>query len=267
MKRQYKIIYAPILLIFCLITGCSNKSDMRVMHIRYSSGNYSLIFQYHIINNDTIKDGLAKLYNKKGAIVAKVSFAKNLLHGEQKYYYDNGQLKESVFYNHGVAIGKGQFFYENGNKRLNTFYYKGYQIFAESFSPNQKRELFNVLFPPREDSVFYVVLFDSTGKKYYQNGHLLSSSFELFNTTNVYVNKPFAFQLFCTQLPGYVTKVSYSIDDNPDKKKCIVKDFFAKGSFLFKKTGINKVTFWCELSDENEQAVVRNFVEVFVDVK
>ena len=267
MKRQYKIIYVPILLIFCLITGCSNKSDMRVMHIRYSSGNDSLIFQYHIINNDTIKDGLAKLYNKKGTIVAKVSFAKNLLHGEQKYYYDNGQLKESVFYNHGVAIGKGQFFYENGNKRLNTFYYKGYQIFAESFSPNQKRELFNVLFPPREDSVFYVVLFDSTGKKYYQNGHLLSRSFELFNTTNVYVNKPFTFQLFCTQLPGYVTKVSYSIDDNPDQKQCIVKDFFAKGSFLFKKTGINKVTFWCELSDENEQAVVRNLVEVFVDVK
>lgn len=250
-----------------LITGCTNQTGLRVMHLKYSTGNDSAVFQYRIVNKDTIKDGPANLYNKRGALVGKLKYLNNFLDGEQKYYYENGQLEKKFFYEDGIATGNGYFFNRDGTRKLNTYYYNGGQIFTESFYPNQKRKLFNILFPTREDSVFYIVLFDSTGKKYYQNGNLLSSSFELFNAKTVYANKQFFFKLFCTQLPGYTTKVFFTTDNDSTERKCTVDSFFAKGSLFFEKKGIQKVTFWSELFDENNKAVMRNFIDFFINVK
>lgn len=62
------------------------------------------------------REGLWKLYDKKGLLRAEEQYADSLLHGLCKYYYDTGRLVSVHSYNKGVKEGAFTDYYPNGQK-------------------------------------------------------------------------------------------------------------------------------------------------------
>lgn len=71
------------------------------------------------------REGLWKLYDKKGLLRGEEQYADSLLNGLCKYYYENGKLVSLVNYKAGIKNGAFTDYYENGKKEREGTYLLG----------------------------------------------------------------------------------------------------------------------------------------------
>src|SRR4030095_10210190 len=104
----------------------------------------------------------------------------------------------------------------------------------------------------------YVILFDSTGKKFYENGFVFDQNIQLLNSSNdtVPINKPVSFKVFTTVIPNYVDSVRADFFNADNRKTQVdhtisISGRFAEGTFIPNSLGQFTVVLLGELKDEN----------------
>ncbi len=68
-----------------------------------------------IAQSSWIFDGLSKVYDEEGILIAAIPYEKGLLHNPSLYYYSNGQLQKTIPYEKGLIHGLVQVFDITGN--------------------------------------------------------------------------------------------------------------------------------------------------------
>lgn len=256
MEKYTHKISKILLLIFFVITlfACKENKKWQSVHISQKLGKDSISFLARINGNDTLKDGEYKRFvNNK--LSDSLMFQGDKLEGWQFYLDENGKIQQKNYYKKGIHTDSSYIFFSNGQVKIAAYYQDDVQLFAEEFYSNQNRKLYNVMFPFKSDSVFYVVLFDSLNNKFYENGNLLSDSIINLTTGNFTIEKDINFKMFCTDLPNYSIKISYSINNSKDIFSCKVQNFYAYGTLKFLHRGVNIISFRSKLYDNNNALI------------
>lgn len=127
------------------ILSCKFKSN-KVVKGYYEGGNLMSEITY---TDDTVKEGRAIGYYKSGQISIICYYKDDVLDSLYEEYYPNGKLKERGCYYKGIPVGSFRFYFQNGQlRRYNALDYRS--------------------------DVFYVMLFDSLGRKIKDEGLAVS---------------------------------------------------------------------------------------------
>ena len=71
-------------------------------------------FEGFIDKNDTIKDGIYRIYHKNDSLWQVGAFKKNQLVGPWLDYYPNGKLKQKLIFKDGLLSDTSYSYYESG---------------------------------------------------------------------------------------------------------------------------------------------------------
>jgi antitoxin component YwqK of YwqJK toxin-antitoxin module len=82
------------------------------MYTYYENGRIKEAIE---ITADSIRNGIYKGYNKKGALIEISSYLQGELDGERRLFYDNGNPEGIENYKDGFMNGEFRYFYDNGN--------------------------------------------------------------------------------------------------------------------------------------------------------
>ena len=249
-------------ILICLVfaSGCNSQHPnvTRLIKTRNDRGELSEL-SYIIANKDTILDGKAVYYYVNGRIRKEVEYKNGLMEGWQFFYDSLGNMLSKTFYKKNLPNGYGFFYSQNGeiNKRYFIDGIKTLDLRTDSKGlPIQYR-----VFDP-QGAVQFVVLFDSTGKKVYENGYLFQDTiyFDHQNGDSIYLNKPVEFRVFTTHLPNYSVHVILDFFSKnrrkiPVKSSVATDGFYTSIKFVPEQEGKIIIALLGEMSDEHSKII------------
>ena len=90
--------------------------------------------------NDSLIDGIAKVYNSNGKLVSETNFIKGIKNGISLSFYENGKIKDSFNYSNNLLNGIAYRYDSNGLLLFKKTYYYGIDIGDNSFYHDGKVE-------------------------------------------------------------------------------------------------------------------------------
>jgi len=245
-----------------LLLSCNNdnRGTSKILRIQNANGELTEI-EYKIENKDTVFNGIGKYYSALGKITDKVEFKNGLKNGWHEHFDSIGKLESKVFYVNGLAEGAAYFYDSKGKVITEIFYINDKQVFSKKVHENTYLpEVYNMF--NESGDVQYVVLFDSTGNKFYENGYIFDRSIKLkgFNSDFLRQNKEINLKVFTTQLPEYSKKIDLYYYDNNNKRREIsyqLKDsgYYVTIKFVPEILGSAAIVLVGKLNDANGKSV------------
>jgi hypothetical protein len=231
---------------------------IRTKRIEKSNGEI-WIMPYVLHGTDTIIDGEAVCYSSKGKIKEESEYKKGLRNGWDKVYDSLGTLNQRIFYSVGRKNGYGIFYDVRGEIRK--------RFFIDDRAVSEERT--NDLLVPIQYRVFrengdvqYVVLFDSLGNKFYENGFVFEDSVRFINNhkDSILANNPVEIKIFTTQLPGYSRSVRSNLFNHFKHEISPIgeiknDDFYTTINFTPKNAGKQTLSVIGQLMDKSGKIV------------
>lgn len=122
--RKVKTIYSsgsPNEVDYYRIDGNGNQTNEIIRKIFYydddvkQSNGLKQKYMEGGIRNDSIRDGVWKVYHKNGKLQVSATYRLGISVGEERVYYENGQLAQLGYYDqNGNYAGEWKFYYQNG---------------------------------------------------------------------------------------------------------------------------------------------------------
>lgn len=122
--------------------------------------------------NDSIRDGLTRLYFDNGVIGDEINYKNGLKEGWWLHFYQNSTLQSKRMYKGGIQDGPAYFYYEDGKLEHKEFWYQG-QVFGGSYWYYKNGLLENYTSFDFEGNKRYKVEYDSVGNKTRDEGKLI----------------------------------------------------------------------------------------------
>ncbi len=138
-------------------------------------------------------------------------------------HYDGlGRLIKKVFYKNNVKDSSSFLYDTSGNIIYESYYIKNKEVFQKGFYSKMQSKLITSYYKVFGDSdkVLYVVLFDSSGNKFYENRFIFNRLVNFYpSKDSVNSNSKSEIKVFTTNLPGYTKafKVYYLLHDKYEK--------------------------------------------------
>lgn len=171
------------------------------------------IFSILIEEGDTIYNGTAKSYYSNGVLSRKESYVRNQREGLQTYFDTSGRLRSEIMYKYDLPNGKGVFYDTNGRKEKENVYVNGRLFFTTGFYADGKVRLYSAL----NDSLpFYIINFDSVGRKESERGYVFGLSEECFSggLDSLYPGDPIEAIIPIAAIPCYSIRMKSAIFDS-----------------------------------------------------
>lgn len=106
-------------------------------------------------------DGISKVWDEEGRLLAEIAYDMGMLHGESKYYYQNGQLKTRIPYKKRRVHGAICLYYPNGHLQKKTYYQHGKKHGSSlGYWENEEPSLFEEY---AEDRLLNAIYYDQKG--------------------------------------------------------------------------------------------------------
>jgi hypothetical protein len=263
-------IMKTILLISFFFLGCNNQNvtGPSIKKIKNARGELSIL-PYIIVKGDTLLNGKASYYNSEGKIKEELDYKYGSKEGWDTKFDSLQELTSKIFYKNNLPNGYG-YFYDDSKKVVSKRYFiDGVKVLELRMTSNTKPIQYQVF--DDMGGVQYVVLFDSTGKKVYENGYIFQDSIYYVRPQkdSINVNAPVEIKLFLTQLPKYTDKIRFDLFDRHGRRHNIKSDiisdsFFASIKFVPTDAGENTIAIFGELTDDAGKVVKRDtLVEKF----
>lgn len=225
-----------LLVILCISCGEKDKSSF-IKRDYYRDGSLASEVSY---SKDSIKNGPAKSFYRNGQLAEQGNFRNGKRDGPYSTYYKDGILKE-----------RGNFLLDDP---LGNFYY---------YYPNGRLRLYNA--QDYQGEVFYVLKFDSTGKKIKEDGMIISPTISSPTYKKQYTLGDSMVLEFCiAEPPGYKATVKAS-------QYLIGRDGVRHMAGAFKEVPIIKslATYRCKFSEPGNYDIVcaAELLDTFSKVK
>jgi hypothetical protein len=230
-----------IVFFMALFFACNQGNDIETMQTRSSEGELTIL-NYKLINGDTSLEGEEKYYWIDGQIKNKAQFKNGVKNGWSFYYDSLGNLKNKYFYKDGLKDSIAFFYDTNGKVSTEEFYIRGVKVFKNIMLSNSLLPAYQVI--RKNGFVQYIVLFDSAGKKNYENGYIFDDTLQVENglkIDSIKVGETVEAKIFTTKLPGYSRKIMLDYFGNDNKKTNINYQIIDEGFYTFIKFTPSKV--------------------------
>ena len=76
---------------------------------------------------DWLFDGVCRVWNEKGTLIAEILYEKGVLEGKTRHFYSTGQLKKELPYVNHLLEGEGAEYYPNGTLKAQFYFLKDLQ--------------------------------------------------------------------------------------------------------------------------------------------
>jgi hypothetical protein len=176
-----------LLLVTFLFLCCDNSENRPTPTIKneyYPNGAIKSEVTYM---HDTIKNGRYIYYYSNGAIYREGFFINGKMDSIVTGYYSNGKVYMTGMYSYGILLGSVYYYYDNG--RLKTY---------------NSRD--------NKGDAFYVIRFDSFGRKIYEEGINISRvGMDLNKKDSFYTNDTLHFVWIIAEPPGYENNIQIGI--------------------------------------------------------
>lgn len=263
LKTNMKISCLFLPLFAISIFSCSSVSPRseKIRMIRNDSGEM-WILPYIIIGTDTLTDGKAVCYSSTRKIKEEIQYKKGAKDGWDMRYDSSGALESRILYKSGFKSGYGTFYGIKGE--IQKKYFIEDKLVEEERMNNQVIPIQYRVFAENGD-VQYVVLFDSLGNKFYENGFVFEDSvhFDKFRKDSLTVDLPVEIKIFTTQLPGYSRGIRLECFNQLNKKANVATevrndDFYTTIKFTPKIIGRQTISIIGILEDKTGKVVKKD---------
>jgi len=265
--------YKNIILFLIIFTiGCKYEEakDKKTKTVKGSNGDLT-VYPYTIIKGDTLIDGKAMYYSKNGKVDSEIEFKRGMRDGWAIHYDTSGKMYSKIFYKKNIANGYS-FFYDDSGIIEKKYYIENQQVLDQRMNNKSIPIQYQVLH--NSGKVQYVVLFDSVGRKVYENGFVFEDSFKILypDKDSIRINSPVEIKIFTTQLPGYSKVVSLYYFNHKKVKMNVVNnivydDFYTTIKFIPNEVGEQTIAILGELIDETGKVVKQDTVFKKIEVK
>ena len=260
-----------IITVTIFFSACSDntKEDRKVITFNKGNGEKAII-SCIIKGADTVYDGIAKYYYSNGTISDEILYVLNKKEGLQLHYDSTGRIISKVPYKDGRSNGTGIFFNEHDNIQEENTYFKGKLYFAKWYYSNGKFRMYTAM----NDSLpFYIVRFDTLGRKESEKGFAFSISDDCFsvNIDSVGRNESVEATIPLAAIPGYSLRMEAARFDSignmiglPDTIP--IHNYYALYKTRFEKPGKYRLGIAGELKDENGRILRQDTLLVHITV-
>jgi antitoxin component YwqK of YwqJK toxin-antitoxin module len=252
-KNIFKLLFFIIPLAACM----NEETSKKLVVIKYKSGKIKSESNYI---NDSIRDGLTKLYYEDGVLSDEINFRNGLQDGWWLQYSQAGVLQSKIMFVKGIKNGPAYFYYENGNLEHKEYWRYG-KIFGGSYWYYRNGHLENYTSFDFEGNKRYKVEFDSTGEKTRDEGDIIGqiSSNSVYDREkkvldSVFVGKSFYGEVSIATPPNTIIKVfmceteySKMIDCNEMQ----IRDDLVTFQKVFSQKGNHILSFVGEMRDSS----------------
>lgn len=241
-----------------LIIACKSKvTSPNIVTTKYDNGKIKSEINYI---NDTIRDGLTKLYYENGILADEIKYKNGINDGWWLHFYETGNLQAKLMFVKGIQHGPAFFYYENGNLEHKEFWRQG-QIFGGSYWYFQNGLLENYTSFDFEGNKRYKVEFDSTGKKIRDEGDIIGqiATNSVYDSVkkvsdSIYVSKPFYGDVSVATPPNTIVKVfmgSLNANKMTDSIEMQIRDYMVSFKKVYTQKGRHSLIFIGEMRDSS----------------
>ena len=151
-----------------------------------NSGNIESEINYI---NDTVMDGIAKYYYKRGVIKEEINYSEGLKDGLHTSYYRNGNIESKLQFKNGMREGNSEWYFPNGRIKEKGIWLNN-KAFGNAFfyHENGLLETFNSYDFSEHNR--YLIKYDVNGKKIKEEGTVLGQFLLDGNFDAIPLNKP-----------------------------------------------------------------------------